>query len=142
MHVQTFCNQINCSTLIFTNRHPKPCKYFSLTGICKFSQDCAFRHVKNCINMKVEQAEKEIGELKSEIKFLKSNIIQSENELFKEVIVDLEKTIAYNTKRIEALHDKTRLLFDGAPSKWYRSRIKFLNFLLFPFNFLLLFLTF
>lgn len=56
--------------------------------------------------MQVEEAERKIHELKLEIELLKTTILQSENELLKNVIEDLKETISSNTRHIEALSEK------------------------------------
>ena len=78
-------------------RHPKECKFFSLTNTCKFGTHCAFLHVKSTLTTKVEEAKKEISALKSEIVLLKSSIVQSENKLLKNVVEELKSTVETNT---------------------------------------------
>ena len=103
MQNDEICNQINCKRALCTSRHPKRCKYFSLSGICKFGQDCAFVHKKSEIILQIEETENKVQELQSEIELMRSNLVQSENKLLKIAIEELRNAVSSNTRLIERL---------------------------------------
>ena len=70
-HINVLCpNYRDCDNNGCVNRHPKVCKYFDKRGKCKF-ENCAYLHVKEGINLKVEILEKQVAALILEIEELK-----------------------------------------------------------------------
>ena len=88
------------------NRHPKLCRYFSQNGHCKRGQKCAYSHTKSDTFVKVEETEKKITLLKSEIESLKANILKRENHLLRAAVEDLRKTVTSNCKNIADLKEE------------------------------------
>ena len=97
MHLNKLCSTPNCDKHMCINRHPNLCRYFSQNGHCKRGQKCAYSHTKSETFVKVEETEKKITLLKSEIESLKANIAAVE---------DLRKTVTSNCKHIEDLKEE------------------------------------
>ena len=106
MHVNKLCSTPNCDKHMCINRHPNLCRYFSQNGHCKRGQKCAYSHTKSETFVKVEETEKKITLLKSEIESLKANILKSENHLLRAAVEDLRKTVTSNCKHIEDLKEE------------------------------------
>ena len=56
------CHDDNCSL-----RHPKPCKYYSTLGKCKFGTSCGFLHshvLEICFRKEIESLTNKIDRLK------------------------------------------------------------------------------
>ena len=82
-HVETECEKDHCEIRSCPLRHPKICRYFRDQGYCKFGEFCRFKHFNenkiyidkisemvkeiNKLASVIEQKEKEIENLKSEI---------------------------------------------------------------------------
>ena len=61
-------------------RHPRKCRYFSKYSYCKFGEYCKFKHDENI------DINKDIADLKSEIKVLKK-VIEAKKAEIKEKIL-------------------------------------------------------
>ena len=73
-HVVDICPNIDlCKDPTCTLRHPKICKTYEAHGKCHFV-DCAYRHVDNRTNLKIEHLENVVEELKFEIVKLGHNM--------------------------------------------------------------------
>ena len=108
MHVNEMCNTPNCDKHMCFNRHPKMCKYFSQNGHCKRGQICAYSHIKSDTYVKVEETEKEVNLLKSDIELLKANILKSENHLLRDAVQNLKEIVTSNSNHIEGLKEEIR----------------------------------
>ena len=76
---KNMCTNIEiCKDPKYTLRHAKTCQKFEALGKCKFSS-CAYRHISNKTNQKVECLEKVVEELKVEIDKLGQNIKDGDN---------------------------------------------------------------
>ena len=58
MHNDASCSKINCTSVLCISRHPKLCKYFFLSGTCKFGKDCAFDQKKSKTILQIGESEK------------------------------------------------------------------------------------
>ena len=112
MHVNKLCNTLNCNKHICNNRHPKQCKYFLVSGKCRFNNDCAFAHKKSGTNIKVEELEMEVIQLKLEVESLKSNVLRGENELLRKSLEELKVIVVSNSQIIESLQNKSKVCED------------------------------
>ena len=68
------CLDEGCKT---TSRHPKPCRFFSHQGKCKFKSNCSFLHIS------VKNFDVEIEALKNEVNSLKVKNIELNNQILK-----------------------------------------------------------
>ena len=69
LHTTETCDNFPCTTTTCSKRHPKICRFFSIYGRCKFNDSCSYLHKHGDIE-KTGQLEKEIENLKAEIKLL------------------------------------------------------------------------
>ena len=73
-HVNKMCQNVEiCNDQMCLLRHPKTCKAFEDLGKCKFV-NCAYRHINNRKNTKIEGLENAVLELRLEIVKLGNNI--------------------------------------------------------------------
>ena len=70
-HTIETCTDHPCTLSNCLKRHPKPCKYFVMTGHCKFLNNCSYSHFVNTLE---KETEKEVAKLKSEVEMLKAEI--------------------------------------------------------------------
>ena len=73
-HTQETCENIPCTLKSCSKRHPKVCRYFLLTGTCKFNMNCSFLHT-HTYSLDAKNHEKEIDQLRRDIESLKKEII-------------------------------------------------------------------
>ena len=83
-HTKETCTNFPCTLLNCTLRHPKLCRYFLLSGQCKFKEDCSFLHKMN--NKEIE-LEKQVMNLKEEVEAIKKKI-----DVMKSVIESLDSS--------------------------------------------------
>ena len=81
----TYYRNIRCSKTACSKRHPKVCRFFSISGSCKFNDSCSYLH-KHGHSEKTKKLEKELENLKEDIK-----ILTKEVDNLKEVISSLSK---------------------------------------------------
>ena len=60
-HSKKVCKDISCDVKSCSDRHPRPCTFFSL-GVCKYSIDCSFSHKKV---EDINSLRKEVSEFRS-----------------------------------------------------------------------------
>ena len=80
-HEKEICQITHCSSKTCRKRHPKLCKFFSLNHFCKFGDLCCYKHLiaesqstphlLTVLQAKVDEMEKMIKSLQSEIVALK-----------------------------------------------------------------------
>ena len=80
-HEKEICQITHCSSKTCRKRHPKLCKFFSLNHFCKFGDLCCYKHLiaesqstphlLTVLQTKVDEMEKMIKSLQSEILTLK-----------------------------------------------------------------------
>ena len=70
-HTTDTCPNYPCSVNDCPKRHPRPCKYFVVTGFCKFNDTCSFLHAAN---KSEKDLEKQVANLKCEVEALKVEI--------------------------------------------------------------------
>ena len=85
LHIKETCDSFPCSKTTCSKRHPKVCRFFSISGSCKFNDSCSYLH-KHGHSEKTKELEKELENLKEEIK-----ILTKEVDNLKEVISSLSK---------------------------------------------------
>ena len=66
LHMKEVCSIKDCSSESCLLRHPRLCRFFSLTGTCKFGSDCAYRHT-NLIQEEIAAIKLKIDELSKKI---------------------------------------------------------------------------
>ena len=72
-HVDEICkDNFRCKDLTCKKRHPKKCKNFDVFGKCKFT-NCAYIHVDDGINNRVDCLEKYVKDLKEQIEQLNND---------------------------------------------------------------------
>lgn len=92
-HVNEICPNIEiCKDTKCTLRHPKTCQTFEVLGKCKFA-NCAYRHLSNSTNQKVECLEKVVEELMVEIVKLGQSIKKDDNQKIEVLDRDLKALI-------------------------------------------------
>lgn len=79
-HILDTCTIFPCNKVTCPKRHPKLCKYFTLSGFCKFQENCSYLHLINNQELKT-QLEAEVANLRKEIQSLYKHV----NELAKVV---------------------------------------------------------
>ena len=119
-HENKVCeNRNECTNNECRYRHPRLCKYFSRFGHCKFAEGCAYSHSIDNKSMKIEELEKEVTELKEDMKKLKieltdkmekevgevkhvSELNKDVNDL-KNVVGEMKRLMAYMNRKINAI---------------------------------------
>ena len=76
-HLKETCPNIPCKLENGLKRHPKLCKNFSKSGVCRFDISCPFLHKPH----KLEQICEEVKLLKTEIEALKAHNESLESEV-------------------------------------------------------------
>ena len=72
-HTKETCTNLPCTTIVScTKRHPRLCKYFALSGQCKFNQECSFLHMAS--PKEVEQ-KRELKKLSDEVESLRKQVV-------------------------------------------------------------------
>ena len=78
--------EYKCKSKECSFRHPKACKHFFREGICRFGEDCSYRH-KNDFNIDLnvedikEQHANEIKTLKDEMSKIKEIMVLMQNQI-------------------------------------------------------------
>ena len=72
-HTVDTCTNFPCMKEDCNKRHPKLCRYFTVSGFCKFNEQCSYLHMTSNIELK-SQLEKEVAKLKQEIKSLYDHV--------------------------------------------------------------------
>ena len=72
-HTQDTCTSFPCMKEDCHKRHPKLCKYFILSGFCKFHEKCSYLHITRNLDLK-SQLETEVENLKQEIQSLFNHV--------------------------------------------------------------------
>ena len=111
-HVNETCRNIKiCKDTKCTLRHPKTCQTFEVHGKCKYA-NCAYRHLSNSTNQKVECLGKVVEELNVEIVKLGQSIKKDDNQKTEVLDRDMKALRYYinhltkNIKNIELLLEK------------------------------------
>ena len=91
-HTKETCYSFPCIETTCSKRHPKVCRFFSISGSCKFNSSCSYLH-KHGHNEKMKEVEKEVVKLKEEIKLLTTEV-----DKLKEIISSL--SIASSSKSV------------------------------------------
>ena len=81
-HVKEICSNQNCNSTSCNLRHPRNCKFFTLFGYCKFSEDCAFKHT-------LTKSHSEFKTLKEQLETL-TNTITEMNQVMDHIKNELE----------------------------------------------------
>lgn len=110
-HVNEICqDHFQCKDFSCKLRHPKRCQAFDVDGKCRFT-DCAYLHVKDGVNFKVDALERDVKELKDKIQSLVQNKHNTNDHriemLEKEMIV-----LNYDVTQLNANIRKTEILLD------------------------------
>ena len=127
-HENEICQHRNdCNNQYCTQRHPRLCRYFCQFGRCNFGETCAYSHVSDSKNQKGESLEKEVAELKEELKKLKavmSEKIEKEVVKLKEDVNELNENVKFlkrvmgkMVQEIKALENKTEKESKGGSKK-------------------------
>ena len=105
-HENEKCLKTNCNPKKCTKKHPKECRYFSVSRFCKFGSDCAFLHGEKVVKEDVELWIEEVNTLKVEIDVLK-NKVKSISSITQEETILME-SIKVLKEEIEIIkdHDK------------------------------------
>ena len=73
-HTKETCSNFPCTLQTCVKRHPKLCRYFVMTGQCKFNDTCSFLHKQHNSEEVLSKQESEIVKLKEEIEALKKHV--------------------------------------------------------------------
>ena len=79
-HTKETCSSFPCYNATCMKRHPKLCKYFSMSGLCKFKQTCSFLHFQpgreelKTQEIEIEKLNDEVEALKKQVSDLKAAI--------------------------------------------------------------------
>ena len=72
-HTLDTCTSFPCVKEDCHKRHPKLCRYFTVSGFCKFNQNCSYLHITS-IKDQTSQLETEVVNLKLEILSLYNHV--------------------------------------------------------------------
>ena len=92
----------DCDNNRCVKRHPKTGKYFKKNGKCKY-KICAYSHVKEGNNLKIEILERKVDALKHEIEVVKKinqEKLENERKANTEPFVNLSNTVADIVERL------------------------------------------
>ena len=73
-HNDNVCKERVCRNPECRERHPKICKYYIRNGECRWKEECAYKHKRSDSNTKIDILEREVKELKDDIKQLCKNM--------------------------------------------------------------------
>ena len=127
-HENKICQHRNdCNNQHCTQRHPNLCRYFCQFGRCKFGETCAYSHVSDSKNQKEEILDKEVVELKEEMKKLKAELSEKiEKEVVKlkddvnelnENVKFLKRVMGKLVQDIKSLEDETETESKGSSKR-------------------------
>ena len=103
VHENEICGSRNeCTDSGCRKRHPKNCRFFRQFGHCKFDVTCAYSHLDDR-NVKCEQLEKEVSELKGEVKTMKVMKERSESKQETEKVEKLKKEVSDLKDEVNAM---------------------------------------
>ena len=95
-HLKEVCLKWECDSKKCNKRHPRPCKYLSQNGHCKFDSKCSYSHRQPKMiedqNLKIEALER---------------MIQSQNETINELRV---KMLQHQRRELDQLQSQINLL--------------------------------
>ena len=83
-HITETCANFPCVTTKCSKRHPKVCKFFSISGSCRFKESCSYLH-KRVENDKIYALNKEVEKLKEDIELLTTEVKKLQESLSKSV---------------------------------------------------------
>ena len=91
------CTKPNCDRKPCLNRHPRPCKFFTVSGFCKWGVECSYSHHQPVST----PVQKEIDDLKITLKIVLEDLAQKEN-IIQKLQENVNNLLASNfTTRIE-----------------------------------------
>ena len=97
MHIDIKCTKPNCDRKSCLNRHPRPCKFFTVSGFCKWGVECSYSHHQPVST----PVQKEIDDLKITLKIVLEDLAQKEN-IIQKLQENVNNLLASNfTTRIE-----------------------------------------
>jgi hypothetical protein len=103
-HTKYTCTNTQCDISTCSARHPRPCKYYSQSGFCKFGQSCSYGH---------QDKKSDVDELKINIQQVMDSLKNKETE-----IKDLEKKVIMLEESIKQLNiHKEEVKFEPKPFK-------------------------
>ena len=115
-HVNEICPNIEiCNDATCILRHPKTCKAFEDLCKCKFV-NCAYRHINNRTNTKIEGLENAVLELRLEIVKLGNNIIEDCSQKIGFLDRDI-KALRYDINQLSKNIKSTELLLNKLNEK-------------------------
>ena len=97
-HENEICqNRSQCTIQYCTKRHPGLCRYFCQFGHCKFGEACAYSHVNDSKSHKEEMLERDVAEMREEMKNLKAEL----SDKIEKEVVELKKDVTDKLEKEE-----------------------------------------
>ena len=79
-HTVETCSNYPCLIEKCSKRHPRLCKFFLLTGLCRFNKDCSLLHLSKQTDQ-IADLEKEIGNLRQEVRLLSTVVKEMKQKI-------------------------------------------------------------
>ena len=123
-HVNKICqNHLQCKDFSCKLQHPKRCQSFDVDGKCRFT-DCAYLHVKDGVNFKVDGLEMEVRELKDQIEIMVQNKYSNNDHRIE--LLEKDKIVKnYDVNQLNAIVKKIEILLDELNKKTALKKTKF-----------------
>ena len=81
-HIMEICNNMQCSMVTCTYRHPRVCRYFINFGRCKFADSCSYLHkIDDKVSELRSEQVKEIEQLRQEVEELHKQVEDLRNQI-------------------------------------------------------------
>ena len=80
-HEAKVCENVSCKVLECSLRHPQKCRFYSEYSYCKFGSYCKFSHKKEVTSRGIKLIEKEVDEVKKQLKEKDIEIKKIEDEI-------------------------------------------------------------
>jgi hypothetical protein len=80
-HIEEICSTPKCSSKSCDKRHPKNCKYFSFQQVCKFGDQCLYKHSISSNKSDIDVLIHDVKLLKATIVILGDKVSDLENEI-------------------------------------------------------------
>ena len=111
-HENEICKSRNeCIDSNCTKRHPKKCRFFHQFGHCKFNDTCVYSHLVEK-NIKVEELEKEVTEMKKDLSVKDTKMEELEKEVaeLKENVSKFKMLLFGMNNKIKSLEPEVKVI--------------------------------
>ena len=80
-NIKETCPIQNCTSTSCTKRHPQVCKYFLVQKICRFDENCSYKHIEHSNQNDIIELKDKIVILEKSVRFMTAQISELTEEL-------------------------------------------------------------